>query len=289
MDVYSEEELFKVIKDSYINSRKIQILGKGLHVKKRNASEFIYTRKMDWFEIKDNKVVGLAGADVTKIKKEAKELSLLFPTLYDGTLGGLLATNEPSPLSTTYGNPRDFTIDVRVLTPYGGIKWKLLIGSRGLLGAISRAEMRLFPKPQKIITYEKSNVRECEIRKLIHLSPLALLVDYDKKRFNVYVSFKEDKNVGNNYIKYKGIPIVEIRDESEEIVVEGDSFSEFRNVVKISEPQYAYWIYKSGIFKLYGADTDSLSKVGIKYYTRDYPKEIYLKLKRLLDFKNIFV
>ena len=289
MDVYSEEELFKVIRDSYISSRKIQILGKGLHAKKENADKFVYTRKMNWFEIKNDKVIGLAGADVTKIRAEAKELGLLFPTLYDGTLGGLLATNEPSPLSTTYGMPRDFTINVRVLTPYGGIKWRLLIGSRGLLGAISRAEMKLFPKPQKVITYEKVNIEEHEIKKLIDLSPLVLLIDYDKEKFNVHASFEEDKNVGNNYTKDEGVPVVEVRDESKEVIVEGDSFLEFKNVVKVSKPQYAYWIYKSGIFKLYGADIDSLSMAGIKYYTKYYPKEIYLKLKRLLDYKNIFV
>jgi len=289
MDVYSEEELFKVIKESYVNSRKIQILGKGHHAKKGEADEFIYTRKMNWYEIKNGKVIGLAGADVTKIRKEASEQGLLFPTLYDGTLGGLLATNEPSPLSTTYGKPRDFTTDVRVLTPYGGVKWNFLIGSRGILGAISRAEMKLFPKPQKVITYEKANVEDYEIKKLIDLSPLVLLVDYDTEKFNVHASFEEDKNVGNNYTKDEGVPVVEVIDESKEVIVEGDSFTDFENVVKISKPQYAYWVYKSNIFKLYDADVDSLSKAGIKYYTRDYPKEVYLKLKKLLDYKNIFV
>ena len=289
MDVYSEEELFKVIRDSYLNSRKIQILGSGRHAKKGKADEFIYTRKMDWFEIRDNKVIGLAGADVTKIRKEASELGLLFPTLYNGTLGGLLATNEPSPLSTTYGNPRDFTLDVRVLTPYGGIKWKFLVGSFGLLGAISRAELKLFEKPKRVITYERNDVNEEEVKKLIELSPLVLLIDYDREKFNVHASFEEEKNVGNSYTRDEGVPFVEVNGESEEVVVEGDSFSEFKKAVEVSKPQYAYWIYKSGVFKLYNADREALSKAGIKYYTRDYPKEIYLKLKRLLDFKNIFV
>lgn len=289
MDVYSEEELFKVIRDSYFRSRKIQILGKGLHAKKGKAEELIYTRRMDWFEIRDNKVIGLAGADVTKIRKEASELGLLFPSLYDGTLGGLLATNEPSPLSTTYGNPRDFTIDVRVLTPYGGIKWKFLVGSLGLLGAISRAELKLFQKPKRVITYEKMGINEDEVKKLMDLSPLVLLVDYDREKFNVHVSFEEEKNIGNNYTKDNGVPFVEVNAESEEVVVEGDSFSEFKKVVEVSKPEYAYWIYKSGVFKLYNADKEPLSKAGVKYYTRDYPKEVYLKLKRLIDFKNIFV
>ncbi|BAB65817.1 FAD-binding protein [Sulfurisphaera tokodaii] len=289
MDVYSEEELFKVIRDAYTNSKKIQILGKGKHAKKGDAEEFIYTRKMDWFEIKGDKVQALAGADVVKIRKEASENDLLLPTLYDGTIGGLLATNEPSPLSTTYGRPRDFTSWVTVLTPYGGIRWNFLIGSRGILGAISRAEMKLFPKPAKVITYEKKSVEDNEISKLVELSPLVLLVDYDREKFNIHVSFEEEKNVGPGYLKDEGVPVVEIIDESREIIIEGDSFSEFVRVVNIGKPVYAYWVYKSGIFKLYDADTEELSKAGVKFYTRDNPKEVYLKLKRLLDFKNIFV
>ncbi|BFH73854.1 FAD-binding protein [Sulfurisphaera javensis] len=289
MDVYSEEELFKAIKDAYINSRKIQILGNGKHAKKSKADEYIYTRKMEWFEIKGNKVEALAGADVVKIRKEASENGLLLPTLYDGTVGGLLATNEPSPLSTTYGKPRDFTSWVTVLTPYGGVKWNFLIGSRGILGAVSRAELKLFPKPKKVITYEKSNVTEDEVSKLIELNPLVLLVDYDREKFNIHASFEDEKNVGNGYSKDEGVPVVEVADESREIIVEGDSLSEFVRVVEISKPVYAYWVYKSGLFKLYDANVEALSQHGVKYYTRDNPKEVYLKLKRLLDFKNIFV
>lgn len=289
MDVYSEEELFKVIRDSYLNSKKIQILGRGNHAKRGNADEFVYTRKMDWFEIKGEKVIALAGADVTKIRKEASELGLLFPTLYDGTIGGLLATDEPSPLSTTYGKPKDFTTDVRVLTPYGGIKWSFLIGSRGIVGAISRAEMKLFPKPSKVITYEKSGVESYEVKKLMELSPLVLLVDYDKEKFNVHASFDKERDAIPGYSKDEGVPVVEVIDESKEVIIEGDSIEDFITVVNIAKPQYAYWVYKAGIFKLYDADVESLTKSGIKYYTRDYPKEVYLKLKKLLDYKNIFV
>lgn len=289
MDVYSEEELFKVIREAYENSRKIQVLGNGKHAKKSEADEFVYTRKMNWFEIKGNKVEALAGAEVNEIRKEASDNGLLLPTLYDGTVGGLLATNEPSPLSTAYGRPRNFTSWVTVLTPYGGVKWNFLIGSRGILGAISKAELKLFEKPKRVITYEKSNIEEEEITKLIELNPLVLLVDYDREKFNIHVSFEEEKNVGNGYSKDEGVPIVEVIDESREIIVEGDSLNEFMKVVKIGNPVYAYWVYKSGIFKLYDANAEALSNSGIKFYTRDNPKEIYLKLKRLLDIKNIFV
>ena len=285
MDVYSEEELFKVIRDAYEEGTKIQVLGDGRHCKREGADEYVYTRKMDWFEIKGQSVEALAGAEVSKIRKEASEEGLLLPTLYDGTIGGLLATNTPSPLSTAYGNPKDFTNWVRLLTPYGGIRWRVFIGSKGVVGAISRAELKLYPKPSKIMTYEKEGVNDIE--KLKTFSPLVLLVDYEEGKFRVHASYTREVGL-KGFSVDEGVPVVEITSEKNEVIVEGDDFESFRKVVELSKPAYAYWIWKSGVFVLINADLEALRKSGVKYYTRDQPKEVYLKLKKLLDFKGIF-
>ncbi|MEJ2769856.1 MULTISPECIES: FAD-binding protein [unclassified Stygiolobus] len=287
MDVHSEEELFKVIRGAYEEGLKIQVLGNGKHGKKEGVNEYVYTRKMDWFEIKNGVVEALAGADVNAIRKEASEEGLLLPTLYDGTVGGLLATNFASPLSTAYGKPIDFTNWVRVLTPYGGIKWKMLVGSKGIVGAISRAELKLYPKPSKILTYEKEEVVNRDIEKLMSLSPLVLLVDYQGGKFRVHASYAKEIML-KGYSVDEGVPLVEVNDERKEVIVEGDDFESFKKVVEVSQPLYAYWIWKSGIFVLVNADTDMLKESNIKYYTKDQPKEVHVKLKRLLDARGIF-
>ncbi|BCU70970.1 FAD-binding protein [Stygiolobus caldivivus] len=287
MDVYSEEELFKVIRSAYEGGLRIQVLGKGKHGKKEGVDEYVYTRKMDWFEIRDGMVEALAGADIGEIRKEASEEGLLLPTLYDGTIGGLLATNFPSPLSTAYGKPIDFTNWVRVLTPYGGIKWKMLVGSKGVIGAISRAELRLYPKPNKIFTYEKEDFNERELEKVMSLSPLVLLVDYQGGKFRIHSSYSHEVGL-KGYSVDEGVPLVEVNDERKEIIVEGDDFDTFKKVIEVSQPIYAYWIWKSGMFILFNADTDMLREYNIKYYTRDQPKEVHIKLKKLLDVKGIF-
>ncbi|MFP3065457.1 MAG: FAD-binding oxidoreductase [Sulfolobus sp.] len=290
MDVYpkTEDELYKIIRNAYEEGNKIQVLGDGKHVKKERADFHVYTKRMNRFEIKGDKVVAEAGAEVEKIRKEASDMGLLLPTLYDGTVGGLLATNSPSPLTTKYGRPSDFTESLKMLTPYGGIRWKIFAGSMGLLGAISEAELRLFPKPQRIMTYEKLNVIEDDVLKVIENKPIVLLVDYDGKSFNIHASFSEDVNLKGFSID-EGVPIVEVNNERDEVIVNGDNFSEFKKVVEVSKPAYAYWIYKSNVFMLYNANKEQLRTAGIKYYSRNEPKEVFIKLKRLLDGKNIFV
>ncbi|AAY80536.1 FAD-binding protein [Sulfolobus acidocaldarius] len=285
MDIHSEEELFRIIRSAYLDNKKIQVLGYGRHGRISKVDEYVYTKNMNWYEIKDGKVQALAGADVTKIRKEASENGLLLPTLYDGTIGGLLAINPISPLTTSYGRPSDFTLWTRFLTPYGGMKWKVFVGSMGLLGAISRAELKLFEKPRRILTYDKNDATEEEIMKVSSLRPLVLLVEYDG-RFNVHASFSEEVLL-QGFSVDEGVPMVEVDRERDEIIVEGDdTFESFKKIIELSNPSYAYWIYNSKAFVIFDADVEKLSQ--FKYYSRDRPKEIYLKLKKLLDVKNIF-
>ncbi len=182
IEVASEEELFKEIRNAYIERKKISIIGSGSHSNK--TGEIISTIKMNSFDIKGEVLEAYSGASVLKIREETSEYGYLFPTLYDGTIGGLLGINYVSPLSTFYGTPRDFTLWCRAITPYGGLNWKIFIGSKGLIGAISKVIMKLFPRPSKVVTLEKSydNGKELldEYVKLKENKPLASLIEYEK-------------------------------------------------------------------------------------------------------------
>ncbi|HSG07922.1 MAG TPA: FAD-binding oxidoreductase [Longimicrobiales bacterium] len=79
------------------------------------------------------------------------------------TLGGLVATGAAGPLGTAYGGPRDHVLGLTVVTGDGQVLQlggkvmknvagfdlvKLMVGSRGTLGVIVSASVRLFPRPE---------------------------------------------------------------------------------------------------------------------------------------------
>jgi glycolate oxidase FAD binding subunit len=80
------------------------------------------------------------------------------------TLGGLVATGSAGPLGTTYGAPRDHVLGLTVVTGDGRVLRlggrvmknvagfdlvKLVVGSRGTLGVVTSATVRLFPRPEE--------------------------------------------------------------------------------------------------------------------------------------------
>jgi len=80
------------------------------------------------------------------------------------TLGGLVATGAAGPLGTTYGAPRDHVLGLTVVTGDGRVLRlggrvmknvagfdlvKLVVGSRGTLGVVTSATVRLFPRPDE--------------------------------------------------------------------------------------------------------------------------------------------
>jgi FAD/FMN-containing dehydrogenase len=285
IEVANEEELFKEIRNAYIERKKISIIGSGSHSDKKG--EIISTIKMNSFNIKREIVEAYSGASVVKVREEASDQGYLFPTLYDGTIGGLLATNYVSPLSTFYGNPRDFTLWCRAIIPYGGLNWKIFIGSKGLIGAISKAVMKLFPRPSKIVTLEKSydNGNELleDFTKLKENKPIAALVEYEKN-YRVHFTYSFDLDIPG-FNKDDGVPFIEESDKNS-YIVETSSLSEFVKLVNKTNPIYAYTVVNSGLSKVYLADEDVLE--GFNYYPYNGVKGIYLKLKKLLDYKDIF-
>ncbi len=284
--VSSEEELFKEIRSAHAEGRKISIIGFGKHSNK-NPENAISTQGMDYFELKDDYVVAFAGAPVQKVREEASEKGLLFPSLYDGSVGGMLALNYVSPISFHYGSPRDFTLWCRAITFLGGINWKVFIGSKGKVGAISKAVMRVYPKPKRVVTLEKSysNGREMleGFKKGVEDRPIAVLVEYDSQ-FKLHLTYQEDVEYPG-FSKDEGVPVVEEGDKNSYLVKTG-GLKDFVELVERTSPIYAYTVPGTGVSKVYVADEEVLK--GFDYYPSYGVDGVYLKLKRILDYKDVF-
>ncbi|WP_373467857.1 FAD-binding protein [Acidianus infernus] len=288
MEVYNEKELYNSIKDAYLSGKKVMIIGYGKHSSPRKSDIYLKI-KMDYYKIeKEGYVEAYAGASVNKIREEASEYGLLLPCLYDGSIGGLLANNEFSPLSTRYGKPYDFTDKVFFITPFGKISWKIIIGSKGRLGAIYKARLKLFPKPTKVFTFERSFSKKDEtiayVNKLMHLKPLAMLVEYDGK-YTIHASYDFDAKI-HGFSKDEGVATIEESNSSNGYYVNTPTIEDFMSTIENTQPIYAYTVVGSGISKLYVADEDAIKK--LNYFTHDDIPRVYWKLKAILDFKNIF-
>jgi len=113
----------------------------------------------------------LAGTPLEQVQRAADEAGLLFPLDLGArgtcSIGGNLATNAGGNRVIRYGMMRDQTLDVEAVladgTIVGGLRpmmknntgydlKHLLIGSEGTLAIITRAVLRLRPKPRAIST-----------------------------------------------------------------------------------------------------------------------------------------
>lgn len=96
------------------------------------------------------------------------------------TIGGNLAENAGGPRAVKYGVTRDFVLNLEVVLPNGGIIWtgantlknstgydltRLIVGSEGTLGIITKAVLRLVPLPKEtrlMLVPFASATRACE-------------------------------------------------------------------------------------------------------------------------------
>ncbi len=290
---YNEEEIYKALIQAKAENKKVGIRGLGRHLRRElNCDLVISTLNLNNFEIKGNKLLTEAGASVEKIREEALSKDFILPTIYDGTIGGLLALNEFSTLSTAYGTPWDFSESVDFITPLGKIRWRLVIGSQGILGVITRAEMKLYKKPEKVFLYEKE-IKDKEefrerIKKLISLKPLALLVEYDgsEKVFRLHSSYIAEHDL-RGYIKDEGVPIISEESDKNSYIVEiSDFVNDIISIINNVSPYYLYGIYGVNLIKVYVTDESLLKEY--KYYPKNQPHPLYYKFKRIFDFYDIF-
>ncbi|ARM76035.1 FAD-binding protein [Acidianus manzaensis] len=288
-EVYSEKELFNELRDAYISNKKVMMLGYGRHSELRKADIYLHV-KMDEYEIHENFVIAYAGASVSKIREDALSKDLLFPSFYDGSIGGLLANNEISPLSTRFGKPSEFTEWVDFVTPYKMFRWKGIIGSKGLFGGITKAKIKLFERPSKVYTFE-STIEDTSylissIDRFSKFNPLVLLIEYlENGKYQFHATLTENIDT-TGFSKDEGVPNIEESNKNS-YYVRVNNVEEFVNVMKKINPIYAYTVLNTGYAKIYVTDEDLLANY--EYFKSEEASMIHKKLKKIFDFKNIFV
>jgi glycolate oxidase FAD binding subunit len=87
-----------------------------------------------------------------RLKEKGQFLPLAVPCFESATVGGTVATGIDSALRMQYGSVRDFLIGAEFIDGTGqlrksGKNAKLLVGSHGTLGVITRLNFRTFPLP----------------------------------------------------------------------------------------------------------------------------------------------
>jgi glycolate oxidase FAD binding subunit len=106
---------------------------------------------------------GVRFSELSGVLAEKKQFLPLAPAFFHGaTIGGLIGANMVSPLRYAYGPARDFVLGMEFVTGEGVLAkaggrvvknvtgydlHKLLIGSLGTLGVITRVNFRTFPIP----------------------------------------------------------------------------------------------------------------------------------------------
>ncbi|MCA9917258.1 MAG: FAD-binding oxidoreductase [Anaerolineales bacterium] len=120
----------------------------------------------------DNRTITVqAGATLQQVQEAASQHNMFFPLDMGSrgscTIGGNIATNAGGPRVLRYGSMRNLVLGLEAVLPDGTVisslnrmlknntgydLKQLFIGSEGTLGIVSRAVLRLWEKPQSIIT-----------------------------------------------------------------------------------------------------------------------------------------
>jgi glycolate oxidase len=169
----SVEELAALVK--FANREKIPVYPRGqatclsggpLPVK--GGMVFDLSVMDDVLEIDEEDLVAVVSPGVltANIHKAAEQKGLMYPpdpsSSHVSTIGGNMAENSGGPRGLKYGVTKDYVIGLEVITPEGDIiktggrtvknvtgydLTKLIVGSEGTLGIITKAVLRLLPKP----------------------------------------------------------------------------------------------------------------------------------------------
>ncbi|MGE6629579.1 FAD-binding oxidoreductase [Bacillus sp. NPDC077027] len=123
----------------------------------------------DLLEIHTEDLIAIVSPGVltSDIHKAAEQKGLMYPpdpsSSHVSTIAGNLAENSGGPRGLKYGVTKDYVIGLEIITPEGEIiktggktvknvtgydLTKLIVGSEGTLGIITKAILRLIPKPQ---------------------------------------------------------------------------------------------------------------------------------------------
>lgn len=150
--------------------------GVGLALDRMNAIEHIDERNLQ---------VTVQPGVITQVLQEAVAAKGLYyppdPSSRGScTIGGNIAENAGGPRAVKYGVTRDFVLNLEVVLPSGDVIWtgantlknatgydltRLLVGSEGTLGIITKAVLRLVPMPKEarlmLVPFENAE-KACE-------------------------------------------------------------------------------------------------------------------------------
>ena len=153
---------------------------------------------------KDNMmIVAEGGVTLEHLLKEVENAGLLFPP-HPGDegaqLGGIVACNAGGTRALKYGVVRNYVKGLEVVLPSGEIVrmggkllknntgldlMHLIIDSEGILGIITKATMRLYPKfgatATLVISYEDRHAAIATVPKILQAGIIPLAVEYTEK------------------------------------------------------------------------------------------------------------
>lgn len=168
----SVEEIRDALDGAAAEGRQVLVVGTGVDLRPRAAEAnptLLRTRGLagiEAYEPADLTLTAAAGTTLAELDAALAEHGQWLPVDPPGadrrTLGGLVATGAAGPLSTFYGAPRDHVLGLTLVTgdgtelSLGGRVMKnvagfdlvrLVVGSRGSLGVVTSATVRVFPRP----------------------------------------------------------------------------------------------------------------------------------------------
>jgi len=145
----------------------------GAAVPVHGGLALVMTRMNRILEIDRDNLTALVepGVVTGKLQEEVEKLGLFYPpdpsSLHVSTLGGNVAMGSGGPRAVKYGVTRDYVLGLEVVFADGSIVatgaqtmksvvgydlTRLMVGSEGTLGIVTRIRLRLIPKPETVMT-----------------------------------------------------------------------------------------------------------------------------------------
>jgi len=199
----SYEEVLEIVRNANNSGKKVHVLGLGTHHVIEKPFEIcistIRLNKILESSTSDLYVSVQSGVRFDDLQEHLSNNNLFFPAFYEGTIGGLISTNLPSPFSLWYPYPRDLILGAKIVTGDGkliksggkttkfssGYKiWKALSGALGTLGIYLELYIKVLPKPEKIISVKVDRPED-----IVRENPWGIVSFLDSSKISTYAIF----------------------------------------------------------------------------------------------------